>query len=56
MPRNPQASTLASVLCALVLMAFLAPDKAQVVFLALFSVWIIAALLVALMGLERPNG
>lgn len=53
MPRNPQASTLAAVLCGLVLMAFLTPEMAQKVFLALFSVWIIAALLVALMGLGR---
>lgn len=53
MPRNPQASTLASVLGALVLMTFLAPEVAQKVFLALFSVWIIACLLVALMGSGR---
>lgn len=56
MPKNPQANTLAAILVALVLMAFLAPEMAQKVFLALFSVWIIAALLVALMGLERSNG
>jgi len=53
MARNPQASTLASVLGALILMAFLAPDMAQKVFLALFSAWIIARFLVAFMGSER---
>ena len=54
MRENPQANTLAAILIALVAMAFLAPDLAQKVFLALFSIFVIAALLVALMtGPER---
>ena len=57
MRENPQANTLAAFLVVLIAMSFLAPELAQKALLALFSVWVIARLLVALMtGLERYHG